>query len=321
MKINSIISLRKIVGVLFIIMLALPLDVLFAQSTFYRQGMNNDALWKAMEMKHKKDKATGSYTYKSFIYLANGQWPELDAPVIAALQAELPAGKEVMVIKGEVDPEKVRKDYPDAHVFFFVVRTATMQSINVRTGLADSWSSRTSLDFKMQDESGTCDAIEVNHLICFPADIIAKILVKNILQIHLATGVFMDEAHKDHFKDSQNQFLDDIRSLKEKEIIVGESDLNMPSTELAAAYPGKIIVVGKADVYNHIRNGSDTYILLAPDDDCRQKIEDTRVTNVKVLYHCATGKCFIGRFPNARKTFEGFGFVKADFEWLQNPKL
>lgn len=314
-------KLMRIFVLVLYYLLTLPVSELFAQSPFYRQGMNNDALWKAMEMKHKKDKATDSYRYKSFIYLANGQWPDLDAPIVAALQAELPAGEEVLVIKGDVDPEKIRKDHPDAHLFFFVVRTATMQSVNTRTGLAESWNTLTSLDFKMQDESGTCDAIEVNHLICFPPDIIAKILVKNILQIHLATGVFMDVSHKDHFKDAQSQFIEDIRSLKEKEIVVGESDLNMPSSELAAAYPGKIKVVGKAEIYNSIRSGADAYILLSPDDDCRQKIEDTKVTNVKVLYHCASGKCYIGRFPNARKTFEGFGFVKADFEWLQNPKL
>jgi len=294
---------------------------LSAQSALYRQGMATKALWPIMESVHKKNKATDSYTYKEFIYLANGQWTELDAPVIAALQAELPNGNAVTVVDDGTSVEALRAANPAAHVFFFEVRKNVMVEKQTGTGAATGASTRYALDFKMHDESGSCQAVEVNHLICFPPDVIAKILVKNVLQLHLAMGAFLDAGHKDHYADMQKAYVDDITALKGKPLTVASTDLNVDDAAIRSAYTGTLQTKTKEEVYDLIRGSADAYVLLAPDDGCTSTVEDTRVTNVKVLYHCATGKCYVPRFPDARKTFEGFGFTLADFQYLEKPKL
>jgi len=296
-------------------------DLLVAQSALYRQGMGTKAVWPMMESVHKKNKASDSYTYKEFIYLANGEWPELDEAVIAALQAELPAGKQVLVMRDGTPVEKARTEHPQAHVFFFELRKNVMVEKQTGTGAVTGANTRYALDFKMHDESGSCQAVEVNHLICFPADVVAKILVKNVLQLHLAMGAFLDAGHKDHYADMQTAYVQDIRSLKGKTITVASTDLNVDEAAMRKAYVGTLVTKTKEEVYDLIRTGADAYVLLAPDDGCKSKVEDTRVTNVKVLYHCATGKCYVPRFPDVRKTFEGFGFTLADLQYLENPKL
>lgn len=296
-------------------------DLLIAQSALYRQGMGTKAVWPMMESIHKKNKASDSYTYKEFIYLANGEWPELDEAVIAALQAELPAGKQVLVMRDGTPVEKARTEHPQAHVFFFELRKNVMVEKQTGTGAATGANTRYALDFKMHDESGSCQAVEVNHLICFPPDVIAKILVKNVLQLHVAMGAFLDAGHKDHYADMQKGYLDDISSLKDKILTVASTDLNVDEAAMKGAYTGTIQIMSKEEVYELIRSGADAYVLLAPDDGCKNKVEDTRVTNVKVLYHCTTGKCYVPRFPDVRKTFEGFGFTLADFQYLEKPKL
>lgn len=305
-----------------IILLCAPLaNITSAQSALYRQGMATKALWPMMESVHKKNKATDSYTYKEFIYVANGQWTELDETVITALQAELPIGRTVTVIKDGTTVEALRAANPAAHIFFFEVRKNVMIEKQTGTGAATGSSTRYALDFKMHDESGSCQAVEVNHLICFPPDVIAKILVKNVLQLHVAMGAFLDAGHKDHYEDMQTAYVDDIVSLKDKTLTVASTDLNVDEAAMKGAYTGTIQTKSKEEVYELIRSGADAYVLLAPDDGCKSKVEDTRVTNVKVLYHCATGKCYVPRFPDARKTFEGFGFTLADFQYLEKPKF
>ena len=303
---------------LFYVLLA---NVISAQSSLYGQGMATKSLWPMMESVHKKNKATDSYTYKEFIYLANGEWTELDEPVIAALQAELPSGRTVTVIKDGTTVEGVRAANPTAHVFFFELRKNVMIEKQTGTGAATGSSTRYALDFKMHDESGSCQAVEVNHLICFPPDVIAKMLVKNVLQLHVAMGAFLDAGHKDHYADMQKGYLDDISSRKDKTLTVASTDLNVDEAAMKGAYTGTIQIMSKEEVYELIRSGADAYVLLAPDDGCKNKVEDTRVTNVKVLYHCTTGKCYVPRFPDVRKTFEGFGFTLADFQYLEKPKL
>lgn len=294
----------------FILLLGTLGHLLYAQSTLYRPGMSTKALWPIKESMHKQNQASGSYTYREFIYLANEAWPELDDPIVNALQAELPTGKEVLILSDGTSAEQARATHPQAHVFFFSL------DLNAQ-GENASWA----LEFAMHDESGSCEAVRVNHLICHPPEVTAKILVKNVLELHQAMGDFLEAPHKDHYTDIQAAHVQDIRSLKEQTLFVAATDLNVEPEAVKNAYSGNVSTVAKEDLYEMILDGADAYVLLAPDDDCRDKVEDTKVTNVKVLYHCASGKCYVSRFPDIRKGGAGFGFSLADFKYLENPKL
>lgn len=291
-------------------MLATPLC---AQEPLYASYTKGAVYWKTVASIHATNKTTDSYTYKRFIYWATDDRPELNDAFAAELQGNLPAGSTLEVLTGEQDVEAVYKANPGAHVFYIDV-------YDTELGSGSTYTITKSIHFRMYDESGPCENLVLDHLMCHPAEIIAAVAVRNILWRHQQMGAFMDQPHKDHFEDSKRDYYGTMATIRSQKLYIADAHLNADIADIRKVYPGELEVVTLEELYRMLRERSDALVCIAMSDDCRTSIKGEALTNQRGIINARTGACLVGASSIPGSGSNKYGFYKEDFIGLAKVK-
>ncbi len=286
---------------------------LCAQEPLYASYTKGAVYWKTVASIHATNKTTDSYTYKRFIYWATDERPELNDAIAAELQGNLPAGVKLEVLTGDQDIEAIYKANPDAHVFYIDV-------YDTELGSGSTYTITKSIHFRMYDESGPCENLVLDHLMCHPADIIAAVAVRNILWRHQQMGAFMDQPHKDHFEDSKRDYYGTMATIRTQKLYIADAHLNDDIADVRKVYPGELEVVPLEELYRMLRERTDANICIAMADDCGSALKGEVLTNQRGIIHARTGACLAGYGSKPGSGKDKYGFGKLDFEGFAKVK-
>jgi hypothetical protein len=287
--------------------------VTYAQEPFYNTYSNVKALWNGQVRIHAENKASDSYTYKDFIYWAHTDRPELNEAFAAELQRHLPSGTKLRVVTGEQDFEQLYKSNPGSHAFMIDVKDTELGSGSTYTISKSIW-------FGMYDQSGPCNSLSLETLMCHPPDVIAAIAVRNLLWRHQYAGAFMDKPHDEYFEDSKADYLAGVAALKNTTLYIADAHLNVAPDDIAKVYKGKVEVVSVQALYEMIRKGVDANVCIAMADDCTSALKGEALTNERAVMNCKTGACYFYRGGIPGSGVNKYGFYAGDFAYFTKPK-
>lgn len=288
-------------------------SLVMAQEPYYNTYSDVKALWKGQVSIHAENKAADSYTYKDFIYWAHTDRPELNEAFVAELQRNLPGGVKLRVITGEQDFEQLYKSNPGSHAFMIDVKDTEL-------GSGSTYTINKSISFGMYDQSGPCNSLNLETLMCYPPEVIAAIAVRNLLWRHQYAGAFMDKPHDEYFEDSKAEYLAGVAALKNTTLYIADAHINASLDEIAKVYKGKVEVVAVEVIYEMIRNGTDANVCIAMADDCTSALKGEALTNERAVMNCKTGACYYRRGGTPGTGVDKFGFYAADFAYFAKPK-
>jgi hypothetical protein len=295
------------------LLLSPPASSLLAQEPFFAPYLKQGVYWKSAASTHATNKAEDSYTYKRFTYWAHSDRPELNDAFAAELQRQLPAGVKLEVVTGEQEVETLYKKDPGAHVFYIDV-------YDTELGSGSTYTITKSIHFRMYDESGPCENLVLDHLMCHPAEIIAAVAVRNILWRHQQMGAFMDQPHKDHFEDSKRDYYGTMATIRSQKLYIADAHLNADIADIRKVYPGELEVVTLEELYRMLRERSDALVCIAMSDDCRTSIKGEALTNQRGIINARTGACLVGASSIPGSGSNKYGFYKEDFIGLAKVK-
>jgi hypothetical protein len=284
-----------------------------AQNPYYNTYSDVKALWKGRVSIHAENKASDSYTYKDFIYWAHTDRPELNEAFAAELQRNLPNGVKLRIVTGEQDLEQLYKSNPGAHCFNIQVKETELGSGSTYTINKSIW-------FGMYDQSGPCNSLNIETLMCHPPDVIAAIAVRNLLWGHQYAGAFMDKPHDEYFEDSKAEYLAGITALKNTTLYIANAHVNASLEDIAKVYKGNVEIVTLEVLYEMIRTGVDANVCIAMADDCATPLKGEVLTNERAVMNCKTGACYFYRGGMPGSGVNKYGFGTADFGYFTKPK-
>lgn len=286
---------------------------LLAQEPFFAPYLKQAVYWKSAASTHETNRAEESYTYKRFTYWAHSDRPELNDAFAAELQRQLPAGVQLEVVTGEQALEALYKKDPGAHVFY-------IDQMGTELGSGSTYTITNHINFRMYDQSGPCENLLLDNLMCHPADMIAAVAVRNILWRHQYKGTFMDATHKDHFEDSKRDYYAAMAGIRSQKLYIADAHLNDDIADIRKVYPGELEVVSLEELHRMLREGTDANVCIAMADDCRSAIKGETLTNQRGIINARTGACLVSASTPPGSGANKFGFSKVDFEGLAKVK-